>query len=107
FHARVWAIGQVESARAAVEQLKHRAEAANSRAEKTTPWPEFSEYGCFACHKNLQVDSPRQLAGYGKRLPGALPFGNWYLPLTVTYAKLAGLDQKELAAIRELKSAME
>ena len=45
--ARTWLIGQLTSARAAVELLKDR-----SRDHKN-PWPELSETSCFSCHHAL------------------------------------------------------
>ena len=45
------------------------------RADASTePWPEFAEYDCFACHHDLQADSPRQravLAAFPARCRGA------------------------------------
>jgi hypothetical protein len=46
--AEAWAVGQVVSARAALQLLQDRATAADK------PWPEFAEYDCFACHHNLR-----------------------------------------------------
>ncbi len=73
--ARAWALGQVVSAKAAVELLHYRAQ-----AEKQ-PWPEFSEYDCFACHHSLQDPSWRQERGYEARVPGSFPWNTWYLTL--------------------------
>src|SRR5262249_35051891 len=51
FEARAWAVGQVVSAQAALALLKHRASTTRS------PWPEFAEYECFACHHDLREPS--------------------------------------------------
>jgi hypothetical protein len=106
FAARAWMIGQVTSARAALDLLQARAEGADADEKKRKPWPEFSEYDCFACHKDLKVDSPRQLAGYGVRRPGAFPYGNWYLTVPLTFARLnnekAARDTEPVAELRRL-----
>jgi hypothetical protein len=79
--ARIWAVGQVVSAEAALNLLTWRAEEAE-RDPKRQPWPEFAEYDCFACHHGLRAKSWRQdKKHYGKRRPGALTWGNWYTAL--------------------------
>jgi Cytochrome c554 and c-prime len=72
FEARVWAVGQVVTARAALDLLADRARNINR------PWPEFSEYNCYACHHDLTDPSWRQTRGYGDRKAGSLPWGTWY-----------------------------
>ncbi|WP_435018754.1 multiheme c-type cytochrome [Tundrisphaera sp. TA3] len=49
--AQAWALGQVAVAWAGVDLLHDRAEAAG--ADGPGPWPEFSEYACFSCHREL------------------------------------------------------
>jgi hypothetical protein len=103
--ARAWAVGQVVTARAALELLQARAKGA---AEGKKPWPEFAEYDCYACHKDLKADSPRQKAGYGGRTPGLLPWGTWYLTMTDEYAGQSGIDLgKKGASIQELRDLMQ
>src|SRR5262249_37631950 len=115
FHARVWAIGQVASAAASVEQLYHRALAANKPGPGGKPWPEFTEYGCFACHKDLQVNSSRQeewlkqgRAGKLLGVPGSLPYGTWYMSLTHFNGQLSGaqLDKPDPSLVK-LKELMD
>jgi hypothetical protein len=69
--AKLWQVGQVASAEAALALLHARA------ASESAPWPEFSEYDCFACHHELRDPSWRQARGfpYGA---GAYPWGTWY-----------------------------
>jgi hypothetical protein len=115
YEARAWAIGQVASARAAIEQVVQRAEGAGKAADKGgKPWPEFAEYGCFACHKDLRVIPTEKVAfdryeaRYKDRTPGSLPWGTWYLPLTQTYAKLSGINLDEPGtSVTKLKELME
>jgi hypothetical protein len=109
FYARLWAIGQVKSAKAALDLLAHRATGVDPAApNRQKPWPEFSEYACYACHKDLKVNSPRQRAGYGDRTPGSMSYGTWYLaalpPLSDTFAG----DPKELSGgFAALRKAMQ
>src|SRR5262249_11368110 len=49
--ARAWAVGQVVTARAALDLLA-------ARATPPRPWPEFAEHGCFAWHQELGVRWP-------------------------------------------------
>jgi hypothetical protein len=63
------------------------------------PWPEFAEYACYACHKDVKVDSPTQRSGYyTTRHPGSFPFGTWYLSLTRELPKFVGGDPAPLTA---------
>jgi hypothetical protein len=78
FHARAWAIGQVETTGATLDLLKSRADAAS---HGDAPWPEFTEYDCFACHHELAKPSWRQ-SDPGRKTPGALPWGAWNVPTT-------------------------
>lgn len=108
--ARLWAIGQLASAEAALDLLVHRAENARDdfglRGEDTeypseetiAVWPEFAETGCFACHHNLDSPSWRQQRGYASRIPGGYPWGTWLFPILPTVvdatntADLSGAD---------------
>jgi hypothetical protein len=74
FSARAWAIGQLASARAALELLGARVE-----TEKA-PWPEFAEYGCFSCHHDLRDDAWRRQRPVGPAR-GAPSWGSWTMPL--------------------------
>lgn len=81
FQAKLWKVGQLAAAEKSLELLEERA------ANPQRVWPEFTEYGCYACHHNLQppleaeVDkeggSWRQERGYPKRKPGHYPYGTW------------------------------
>jgi hypothetical protein len=76
FEARAWAIGQVASARAAVELLEARA--SRAAAENARQWPELAEYGCTACHH--QLGTARSEGPLSQpRLAGTPPWGTWYL----------------------------
>jgi hypothetical protein len=91
-HAEAWAIGQLVSAEAALRLLAARAESTERQtnspgAAHSAPWPEFAEYGCYACHHQLdsQRSSQRQKAlqyGAGRTAANSLPWswGTWYFP---------------------------
>jgi hypothetical protein len=68
FEARAWLVGQVASAKAALELLAYRADPKHGK-----PWPEFAEYGCFGCHHDLQDQAWRRRPG-----AGSLQWGTWY-----------------------------
>jgi hypothetical protein len=88
FEVRAWAVGQAVSLRAAVDLLRARAARA-SRNDRSTPWPEFSEGSCYACHQSVARDPfpetrkelPRGLAGGRTRKPGGVPWQPWYSAL--------------------------
>ena len=82
--AKLWVVGQLATAEASLNLLELRARAAQTDRDQpgngskpAAAWPEFSEYGCFACHHDLQSPSWRQnQAGTGRR-PGSYPWGTW------------------------------
>jgi hypothetical protein len=78
FEARAWLVGQVVSAKAALELLAARAKEAN-------PWPEFAEYDCYSCHQDLAARSGRRRRDNGDR-PGSLRFARWYPALVSVVA---------------------
>jgi cytochrome c554/c'-like protein len=72
--ARLWSVGQVVTAEAALRLLEHRAARADATAERDgSPWPELAEYACYACHHDLSEPSWRQKNGFRGR-PGELPW---------------------------------
>jgi hypothetical protein len=100
FEARAWLLGQVESARAAVDLLAWR-------TQKPETWPEFAEYGCFSCHQEIRAAlRPRPLAGAGKI--GELRWGTWYGSLLPGLPALerAGRPADLKASLDELRDLM-
>ena len=86
FEARAWMLGQIAAADAALELLTERA--TNDEAV----WPEFSEYGCFACHHDLKYKSWRT----ERKSDGRYPWGTWYfsmLPWIAETPNLPGLAE--------------
>jgi predicted CxxxxCH...CXXCH cytochrome family protein len=59
FPARAWAVGQLVTAKAALELLVDRANRARPGVARDRPvaWPEYSEFGCFSCHHDLRNDA--------------------------------------------------
>jgi hypothetical protein len=88
YEALVWAIGQIESAKASAELSADRAKRA---AEGKAPWPEFAEAACFSCHADLRTPSWRRQAAdyYAGRTPGAIPANRWYAALLPTLGAVA------------------
>jgi hypothetical protein len=79
FEATVWEVGQLASAHAALKLLEDRAADANKEGR---PWPELSEYDCYACHHDLKQPSWRQNRPPDARhKPGSLRWGDWYLTM--------------------------
>lgn len=100
--AKLWIIGQLTAADAALTLLETRAQAAGNQ---NGPWPEFAEYGCFACHHDLQAPSWRQQRPAAGRRPGSYPWGTWgfaLVPFTDRTQPKAPLSD----ALRELEKTM-
>jgi hypothetical protein len=101
YETRLWAVGKAATTRASLELLKHRATKAK---EGAAPWPEFAEYGCFACHADLQHPSWRRDHPSG-RAPGSLPYNRWN---SVFVSVLESNDKGQVAeALSKVASAME
>ncbi len=106
-HARLWEIGQAVTAEAAMKLLQGRAAGALAN-NKDKPWPEFAEYACYACHKDLQVDNPSQKAGFPGRKPGNFPWGTWYLSMAQVYAdRPSGPGTNLTARVDRLRELMQ
>ncbi len=82
FEAKLWAVGQLAVAEKSVELLEKRA------ADHHEVWPEFTEYGCFACHHDLQPTNWRQDRGFANRRPGGYPWGTWQFPVLAQVSPL-------------------
>jgi len=96
--AKVWALGQILSARASLDLLESRARRAIPE-DSTVPWPEFAELSCFSCHHDL-APAPRLRPD---DRPGSAPWGSWYLPQAGTMASnFLGSEVPALAPLRDL-----
>ena len=97
--ARLWLVGQFASAEAATGLL-----AARAREQDVKPWPEFSEYQCFACHHELQAPSWRQKQGFASRRAGSYPWGTWNFTLLPELS--TALNPERGAGLAEMLQAM-
>ena len=105
---RAWYAGQLVSAQAAAELLADRAQHAG-KAQNGRPWPEFTEYNCYACHHDLSQPSDRQkpqhLAG---RTPGSLPWGSWNFSMPGVLAESdESAKMKLLPILQQLRKLMQ
>jgi len=80
--AQTWAVGQVATARAFAELTAARS------ADADRPWPEFTEYACYACHHDLAGNRPQYRAGKSK--PGTFLWNSWGSPLAIRLAEARG-----------------
>ena len=92
FPVRAWALGQLVSARSALELLRSRCDRAAAKssalplplpglASTPAPWPEFAEYGCFSCHHSLADEPWRKNRATSGVPAGAAVWGSWYYPI--------------------------
>jgi hypothetical protein len=79
FPARAWAVGQLVSASAALEQLANRARDAKQQSGR---WPELSEYDCASCHHELNGSHSVRAAGLGTPR-----WGKWYYSMAPMLAE--------------------
>jgi hypothetical protein len=73
--ARLWALGQLASAQAALELVVHRANSPDA------PWPEFAEYDCFSCHHHLSGSSGLHSSARSATVPVKPSWGSWYFAI--------------------------
>jgi hypothetical protein len=123
FDALVWAFGQACTSQAAVTQLANRADgkgvrnlfvqagaakrsAADEKVPDTfSPWPEFAEWSCAACHHDLRDDLGRQerLAEVDNLSGRRITWDTWNHYTTRRYAaevsRAFGVDTNEAAGI--------
>ncbi len=85
FDASTWAVGQAVAAKAALDQIRTR----STKIDGTSgPWPEFSDFDCYACHHPYQ-EQP-ELRGDRQSDPGSYISGQWYFAMTKSLAKWSG-----------------
>ncbi len=107
FETELWAAGQTASATASLKLLESRAERASNQK---APWPEFSEYDCFACHHDLQDSTWRQGRGFTQNQSRVLlPWGVWHFALWPEMARAEqGQEAREfLQEFETLKATMQ
>ena len=97
--ARLWAMGQVVTTKAAVNLLEQRATNLNA------PWPELGEYDCYACHHELRDLSWRQFQKVDGQRPGALSWETWHTSM-VTSAVGDADSASVLESLKGLRTEM-
>lgn len=101
YEAKAWAVGQVVSARAALDLLLYRTktvEKDRQSADASVRWPEFAEYRCFACHADLHPEWRDRSKPTG-RVVGSLPYDPWYNSLLpAVFKAVPGSQTPDLAA---------
>jgi hypothetical protein len=71
FPVKEWLIGRAAHAEAAYALLADRAERAE-KGDERTPWPEFAEFNCAACHHDIPDEQRRTESYLGERKLGSL-----------------------------------
>jgi hypothetical protein len=111
FETKAWLLGRVASGEAACRLLADRA--GRGAREEGSPWPEFAESNCFACHHQVLPGGWRKEPAHAAgREPGAPSWQTiWPLTRPEHLAGLAGVAPlkpsvapagKGLAAVRDL-----
>jgi len=80
FKARLWAAGQIAAARSSLALVQSRAARA-AAGERATPWPEFAEYDCFACHQRLRPAAAFSSVALKGAKPGVPGWQPWNLAI--------------------------
>jgi hypothetical protein len=102
YEAKVWALGQLLTAKASLDLLESRA-TRSIPDDSTSPWPEFAEYSCFSCHHELvQAGWPSANATLASK-PGSLQWGTWSSPMADLLAPVTpGFDPDRLGSAQAL-----
>lgn len=78
YEFQLWAAGRLAAAEAALALLESRATRQEPNATSQTPWPEFAEMNCLACHQEIQPP----IARHSERLR----WRNWNVSLANSLA---------------------
>ncbi len=105
FEAKLWAVGQLATADAAVKLLDQRAGVAEKHL--AAAWPELAEWNCFACHHDLKDASWRQARTDAARAVSKPLWNSWPLALIdllpdAPMSDSAASARKSLAELRPL-----
>jgi hypothetical protein len=106
-----WYVGRVAHAEAACRLLADRA-GRSLAGDRESPWPEFAEFNCAACHHHLSVDDKkaphanwRRSAEYlGDRPAGSLP---WQMIWPMTNAPGIANPKRDQARTFDVLKTME
>ncbi len=92
YEAKVWLLGQLLTAKSALDLLESRA-VRSIPDDATSPWPEFAEYSCFSCHHELVKEGWPAANISPTATAGRLQWGTWSSPMARVLLPVApGLD---------------
>ena len=101
--ALLWAIGQAETAAAALDLLADRASGDEGR-----PWPELAEYDCFGCHHDLVPEGWRLDEYHGETTPGRPSWSTWATALLPELSGATpGVEPPQLDGLADLRRRMQ
>jgi hypothetical protein len=97
--------GQLVSARAALQLLRDRAQAARSDPKH---WPEYAEYDCFACHRDIGSPELSRNGFSGDQTIDTVAWGTWYFSMTPEIGRLSPSSEANAfaTALARLRAAM-
>jgi cytochrome c554/c'-like protein len=98
FEAKLWVSGQLETLHFTVKSLGFRA-GHGMKHNPRWPWPELSDWNCFACHHDLKGSSWRQARSSSTLAIGKPGWNSW--PITIIDFLPSAGDEKHVQAARE------
>lgn len=101
---RRWMHGQWTAASAALEVLESRT---GSTAEPASPWPEFSEYDCFACHHALRMNDFGGGHSVKVDMKDVVPWGRRFIPAVESLAARDPAATDVRPILQSLRQAMQ
>jgi hypothetical protein len=106
---KVWLVGRAAHGEAACQLLASRAE--RSPTDVRTPWPEFAEFNCAACHHNLRAATDDTVEAQWRKEPVNLagrPIGatSWQTVWPLTDAPGLDAPKRDKALLGEVSNAM-
>ncbi|MBI5757437.1 MAG: hypothetical protein HZA46_02830 [Planctomycetales bacterium] len=102
---RVWAVGQIVSARAACELIAVRAATAGSDTGHQHVWPEFADFDCAACHQPVRPPALGARVEFGKT-SGELLANDWYVGVVPLAISHFSRDQSASPLVRDLMAQL-
>jgi hypothetical protein len=107
YEAKVFVLGQLQTAKASLDLLQSRA-VRSLPEDSTTPWPELAEYSCFSCHHDLVKDGWGGANATRSARRGSLQWGTWSLPMAgILSPDLKGLNaENSLSDLGSLRTLM-
>lgn len=108
--AKVWLVGRAAHAEAACKLLEDRVKRATANDERT-PWPEYAEFNCAACHHSLRSPNSETHGDWRQGLNhiGGRPLGvaPWQPIWPLTSAAGLALPTRDDALLKNVMKAAE